>query len=111
MDMKTDPLKYSPDIVGDYEPAHILSSIRIIMGSDIPYEFRTTCVRPIVGKTSIEKIAETINGADLFALQRFRNGRILAPAFFDGVDSPYTEEDLMSLKGIASKWVKRCIVR
>ena len=48
MDIKTDPLHYPRSIKKDSDPDSILSSIQIIMNSALPYEFRTTCVKPIV---------------------------------------------------------------
>lgn len=111
MDIKTDPFYYSPDIVRDYDPGDIFSSIRVIMESGILYEFRTTCVRPIVGETAIERIAETIKGARLYALQRFRNSRVLHPEFFNEEWVDYTEDELLHLKTAAGKWAKSCVIR
>ena len=111
MDVKTDPLHYSPHIVRDYDPADILLSIRVIIESDILYEFRTTCVRPIVGKAAIESIAGIIKGARLYALQRFCNNKVLRPEFFAETKASYTEDELLHLKTMAAKWVKACIVR
>jgi len=111
MDIKTDPFHYSPYIVRDYDPSDILSSIQVIMESGILYEFRTTCVRPIVCEAAIERIAETIKDARRYALQRFRNRGVLHPEFFDETVASYTEEELRQLKSIAGKWVKKCVVR
>ena len=111
MDIKTEPSHYSPYIVRDYDPGDILSSIQVIMESGILYEFRTTCVKPIVCEAAIERIAETIKGARRYALQRFRNRKVLHPEFFDGTVAFYTEDELRQLKTIAGKWVKKCVVR
>jgi len=81
------------------------------MESVVAYEFRTTCARPFVDLGVIGKIAKTIKGAMLYALQRFRNGRILHPEFFQKAEAPYTEDELMHLKSIAEQWVKQCILR
>jgi len=72
MDIKTDPLHYSPMIVKNYNPGHILTSIKTIMEKAKTYEFRTTCVKSIVAEQNIENIAKTIRGAALYVLQRFR---------------------------------------
>jgi len=111
MDIKTDPFQYSLYVVKDYDPGNILSSIRIIMESGIHYEFRTTCVRPIVKEVDIERISKTIRGARRYALQRFRNSRVLHPEFFKDTGACYTEDELIRLKTMATRWVKRCIVR
>ena len=60
MDIKTDPFDYSPVIKNEIEPDDIFSSIRIIMASAINYEFRTTCIRPFVNESVVERIAQYI---------------------------------------------------
>lgn len=111
MDIKTDPLYYSPFIKKNYYPDHILTSIRIIMESALAYEFRTTCAKPLVDTHIIENIAKTIKGAMLYALQRVHNTEILHPEFFGDAGAYYEEDELIQLKSIAEPWVKRCIVR
>jgi len=111
MDIKTDPLRYSPLIVKDYDPAQILASIHTIMETAQDYEFRTTCVKPIVDEQSIAKIAKTISGAPLYVLQHFRNGRVLRPEYFAQNEGIYGEVGLRLLKSIAEPWVKKCIIR
>jgi pyruvate formate lyase activating enzyme len=111
MDIKTDPFQYAPFIVKDYNPGHILTSIRLIMDSSLGYEFRTTCVKPIVDEKGIENIAMIIDGADSYVLQRFRPNSVLYPEFFQEPGCDYDEEDLLSLKSIAELWVKECVIR
>jgi pyruvate formate lyase activating enzyme len=111
MDIKTDLLCYSPLIVKDYDPAQILASIHTIMGTAKAYEFRTTCVKPIVDEQSIEEVSKTIRGATLYVLQHFRNGRVLHPEYFAQNQGSYDEEGLRHLKSIAEPWVKECIIR
>ncbi|MBW1804555.1 MAG: anaerobic ribonucleoside-triphosphate reductase activating protein, partial [Deltaproteobacteria bacterium] len=81
MDIKTDAFHYRPYIKRDFNPEHIFSSIRIIMEKADAYEFRTTCVKPIVDDGIIKNIAMTIQGAKLYALQRFHETDILHPEF------------------------------
>ena len=112
MDVKTDPLSYPPAIAKEYDPGQILTSIETIMGSGISYEFRTTCIKPIVDKQSIKNIARTIKGAELYALQRFRDDNgVLDPQFFAKTDAGHSKDELRKLKAIAEPWVKKCIVR
>jgi pyruvate formate lyase activating enzyme len=111
MDVKTDLLYYSPLIVKDSDPAQILASIHTIMETAGAYEFRTTCVKPIVDEHSIAKIAKAIRGATLYVLQHFRNGRVLHPEYFAENQRSYDEDGLRHLKSIAEPWVKKCIIR
>lgn len=111
MDIKTDPLHYSPFIKIDYSPHNILSSIQIIMESSTAYEFRTTCVKPIVNEQDIENIAKIIKGAMLYVLQRFHNTEVLNPGFFQETEADYDEPELMMLKSLVDRWVEKCIIR
>ena len=111
MDIKTDPLHYPPSIQKNFDPDSILSSIQIIMNSGLPYEFRTTCVKPILDADDVENIAKTIEGSMLYALQRFNNSNVLHPEFFQERNATYDDDELMTLKSIAEPWVEKCIVR
>lgn len=111
MDIKTDPMNYSPYIKKDCDPETIFSSIRIIMESGLPYEFKTTCIKPLVDESIVENICHLIQGADLYALQQFRDKQVLHPEFFDGKECCFSDEELQGFKAVASSWVKECIVR
>lgn len=112
MDIKSDPLRYPPAIAKIYDPAQILASIETIMGSGIAYEFRTTCIKPIVDEKSIINIVKTIKGAKLYALQRFRDDNgVLYPRFFTQTGAGHSKDELGKLKAAAEPWVKKCIVR
>ena len=111
MDLKTDPMLYSSCIKANCNPDPLLASIRILMESGIDYEFRTTCVKPIVTFETIENISQLIQGARRYALQRFRNNAVLHPDFFGGVENEYSDEELAQLKANAEKRVKMCVIR
>jgi len=111
MDIKTDPLQYSPLLVKDYDPGHVLTSIRTIMDRAKAYEFRTTCVESLVTAQIIEIISKTIRGASQYVLQHFRKGMVLHPEYFRADRSNYDEGGLRQLKAIAEPWVKKCLIR
>ena len=111
MDIKADPFQYTAFIRKDCNPDHILASIRLIMNSSVDYEFRTTCVKPIVNEQGIKNIAMLIEGATSYVLQRFRPSSVLHPEFFQEIGGDYDEEGLMSLKSTAEPWVHECVIR
>ncbi|MDM8551643.1 anaerobic ribonucleoside-triphosphate reductase activating protein [Desulfobacterales bacterium HSG2] len=111
MDIKTDPFHYSPLIKKDCDYESILSSIRIIMESGLPYEFKTTCIKPLVDEQVIRSISHIIQGAMLYALQQFHKTEVLQPEFFRKNIYAYTFDELMLLKSVAEPWVEACIVR
>ena len=111
MDIKTDPVLYRSYIKAGCNPDPILDSIRIILSSGIDYEFRTTCVKPIVTVETIENMSRLIQGARRYALQRFRNNGVLHPEFFGGVENEYSDVEFQQLKAAAEPWVEECILR
>ena len=111
MDIKTDPWHYSPLIRKECNPDHIRSSIQIIMQSSIPYEFKTTCLKPFVDENIIERIAKLINNAMLYVLQQFHDTGVLHPEFFQNTARRFDDDELLRLQSIAEPWVKKCIVR
>ena len=111
MDIKTDPLNYSALIQKKFDPDNIVSSIRIIMESNIDYEFRTTCIKPLVDVRIIDGISRLISGSMLYALQKFNNTRVLHPEFFQKNGCGHNNDELMHFQSIAKPWVKKCIVR
>ena len=111
MDIKTDPLDYSPVIRRNQDANQILSSIQIIMESAPDYEFRTTCIKPLVSKAVINSIGRRIQGARRYALQRFHDVHVLHPEYFQDSGQPCSEEELIGLKQVAESWVTDCIIR
>lgn len=112
MDIKTDPADYSPLIKKEINCTQLLSSIRLIMESNIPYEFKTTCIRPLINEEVIERIAHMIQGARLYALQKFRNSSdVLQPDFFSKEQRGFSDDELNGFRLIADKWVGKCILR
>ena len=111
MDIKTDPAHYSPYIQKKGDPGCILESIRIIMESAPAYEFRTTCVKPLVNAASIETIGRLIRGAQLYVLQHFQNTDILQPQFFRAIDHTFSNDELEDLQSLIQPYVDQCLIR
>ena len=111
MDIKTEPFHYTSLVKSDCHPDNLIKSILVIMESTLGYEFRTTCVKPLVNAQMIENIAKIIEGAELYALQTFNNTKVLNPDFFCESRGDYEEGWLTHLKSIADPWVQKCIIR
>jgi pyruvate formate lyase activating enzyme len=88
-----------------------VGSVELIMASGIDYEFRTTCVKPIVTRRTVENILQLIRGARLYVLQRFRDSALLHPEFFQNGAGECNQEDLSQFKTLAEEWVDECIIR
>lgn len=111
MDIKTDPVKYSPVIAKNFQPKHIFESIHTILEAQIAHEFKTTCIKPIVNATVIKTISRLIQGADRYALQYFQDTAVLQPRFFEAYPDQYKKDDLRRFKAIAAPWVQECLIR
>lgn len=111
MDIKTDPANYPRRIAPQNCTDSIQQSIALIMSGGLPYEFRTTCVPPFVDESILEKIARSITGARCYVLQPFKADKILSPAFFRDLASPYSREDLNRFQTLVAPWVQTCVVR
>lgn len=113
MDIKTDPSRYTPVITKFIDTAAIQSSIRLILGSEIAHEFRTTCVKSIVSKEDILTIARLIGGAKLFVLQKAQcnHVKILHPEFFEKSDRQYEDQTIEEFREAASGFIQKCYIR
>lgn len=111
MDIKTDPREYGPCVKEDFDTTKVLASIRVIMESNLPYEFRTTCVQKIVDEEKISNISRQIKGARLYALQKYHPTKILHPEFFEQGKVGFADDAMARFQSIAGHYVRECIVR
>lgn len=70
MDVKCSLPRYA-DFVEFADPEAIRDSIRLLLGSTMAYEFRTTLIEPVHTDEEMSAIGETVRGATCFALQPF----------------------------------------
>ncbi len=111
MDIKTDPERYAEGIGHLSDSSALLASLQIIMDSGVDYEFRTTCVRPLVTPGTIQHIAQLISGSRRYALQPFKACGMLRPDYFRGIDPSCSPEEMERFRRIAEPWVSCCTVR
>ena len=81
------------------------------MESTISYEFKTTCVKPLINESIMDRITRLIYGAGRYVIQRFQPEVVLHPEFFQENDYQFSEEEFLQLKSIANSRVKNCIIR
>jgi pyruvate formate lyase activating enzyme len=111
MDVKTDPDRYAPVLCTPDPAAAIRASIALIMRSGLPYEFRTTCFRPLVSALTMGRIASSIKGAKAYAIQKFYAKETLDPDAGSTKDHFFDDSELWHLKAIADPMVEYCCVR
>jgi len=111
MDIKTDPERYEGCIAGRCDSSALLASMRVIMDSELDYEFRTTCVKPLVTPDTVECIARLIQGCRRYTLQPFKAAALLHPEYFSTCDPACSPDEMDHLKCVAEPWVQTCLVR
>lgn len=116
MDIKTAVGNYGPPLCDLEEDtgknsgiqAKIRQSIDLIMDGAADYEFRTTCVRPFVDADIIERITETIQGAQCYTLQTYHAAKILDPEYFQHHSPGFSPDQMARLRKLAAPNVKHC---
>lgn len=108
MDIKNSEEKY-PETIGckTVDINKIKESIKLIMSSGLPYEFRTTLVKEFHTFNSIEGVGKLINGANKIYLQKFvdREGVIQKGL------NPIDEKTALEFKNVLQKYTKTCELR
>ena len=84
MDIKNSRARYGETIgVPGFSTANVEKSVALIMGSGLPYEFRTTLCAELHDETSVREIGEWIKGCKAYFLQAYRDSEeILVPGLY-----------------------------
>lgn len=110
MDIKAPEKKYEKVTGVKINLDDIKKSIKLIMNSELPYEFRTTMVPGLHGSEDIAGIGKLIQGARLWYLQQFKSDTDLVNKQLEG-EKAYTKKDLEKIQEAGDGFVKKCEVR
>ncbi len=108
MDVKNEVWKFRDIVWIELDENPYLESIKLLLNSDIDYEFRTTVIKWFHNKEIIENIAKYISGAKSYYLQNYKWWNTLNPNF---EWQSFNETELEYLKTIASKYIKNVWIR
>ena len=108
MDIKNSPAKYA-DTAGipGFDLSPVEESIRLIMGSGVDYEFRTTVTRELHCTEDFDAIGAWIRGAKRYFLQNFEDSGNLIGGDFHG----FSEAEIRVLSRRAAPYVEYIGVR
>jgi len=111
MDVKAPltPESYRKVARRDVDIAEVRSSIRTIIASGVPHEFRITVVPRLVGPQEVEGIAPELQGAQAAALQNFQPDHCLDEAL--RAVPPYLPQEMDAMAALLEGFVGRVIVR
>lgn len=119
MDIKAPLLKYSQVAYAGFLTENITpskirslkeniqSSIKLIMNSDIEYEFRTTVVKPLHSIDDMIGIGKLIKGAQKYYIQNFIPSKQISDQKFES----FSEADLQKMKATIEPYVKLTQIR
>jgi len=110
MDLKADEDGYEKTVSVKVSFEQIEKSVKIIMSSGLPYEFRTTCVPDLINKEMVGRMGEIIKGADKWYLQKFKSDVELVNNDFESKKS-FTDIEMDEFVEIASGYAKECSKR
>ena len=108
MDIKNEVWKFSESIWVELDEKPYLESIKLIMNSDIDYEFRTTVIKGVHNKKIIENIAKYIIWAKTYYLQNYKLAKTLDPDF---KWESFSENELEKFKNIWEKYIEKVWIR
>ena len=102
---------YSAITKNEFHPEKIKQSIELLLNGPLPYEFRTTCVKPFVDQTRIEKIGELIRGADHLFLQKFDHTHVSCHDYAGNRDAGFDDAGMADLRQRVQPYVVDCRIR
>jgi pyruvate formate lyase activating enzyme len=109
MDIKAPLEKYKDIVKTQVNPDSIKESIRLILKSKIPYEFRTTVVQSQLEEKDILQIGKLIPGADRYALQKFVPAKVLEKKFLK--EKSYPDEVFQKIKKHLENKINSVLIR
>ena len=110
MDIKAPLARYSEVVGVAADCKNIEKSVKMIINSGLPYEFRTTVVPGLLNKPDFEEMGGLIKGAKEWYLQNFKSDTGLVDDNFE--EKPgYTAKEMAEFAAIGQKYVDLCEVR
>ena len=110
MDIKAPWEKYATVVGVAVNLENLQKSVKMIMTSGLPYEFRTTLVPGLHERDDIAKMGVAIKGANRWYLQKFKPDVGLVDSSFEGKET-FLDKDLEALALIGADFVKECRAR
>ncbi|MCD6321866.1 MAG: anaerobic ribonucleoside-triphosphate reductase activating protein [Clostridiales bacterium] len=109
MDIKAPLKKYREIISVDINTDDIKKSIKLIMSSNLNYEFRTTVVKNQLYEEDFIEIGQLIKGTRLYVLQKFIPSKLNDIRFLS--KTTYSDEEFENLKHLMQEYVGECTIR
>ena len=92
-----------------FDPAIISQTVKLLLGAEIEYEFRTTVCPALLKGEDVLDIARAIAGAKKFVLQQFVPKDTLDPNLTKV--TPYSKDEFVKMAAACREFVKNTIIR
>lgn len=93
MDVKNSLQKYAVTVgLESVDTSKIKESINTLLSSDVEYEFRTTLIKEFHTAGDMEKIADTINGAQRYFMQKYKDNEECISHGFSPIEKDEAEK-------------------
>jgi pyruvate formate lyase activating enzyme len=103
VDIKTTPERYHLLTAVPDAARRVTETVGLLVGAGISHEFRTTAYRPLITPAELPRIAESLSGGHLYAIQQFRPTVTLDPAAADVV--PASPLALLTAAEACRQWI------
>lgn len=110
MDLKAPLEKYSQVVSAPVNCQEIEKSVKIIITSGLPHEFRTTVVPGLLVLEDFELMGKIIAGADAWYLQKFKSDTELVDRNLENTVS-VSDAKMLEMVALGKKYVKICELR
>lgn len=110
MDIKGPRVKYKKITGSAMSFNKIKKSVKIIIESGLPHEFRTTIIPGLTTQADMREIGKIIKGADKWFLQKIKTDIDLIDNKLKKI-KPTSNKELEEMQKIGSKYVKQCKLR
>lgn len=107
MDIKNAPEAYANTCGGADVLESVEESVKILRNSGIPYEFRTTVVKPLHSEETMKALGQWLSGEEPYFIQNFRDtGDLVGQGL-----SSFSEEELKQLQKAVLPYLPNAQVR
>lgn len=110
MDLKAPLEKYEEVVSAKVNCQDLQKSVKMIIESGLPHEFRTTVVPGLHELADFSKMGQVITGADAWYLQKFKSDTELVDRNLE-TKQPFSDKQMQEMASEGSKYVKICEVR
>ena len=110
MDLKAPDDKYEKVTGVKINCQNLEKSVKMVIESGLPHEFRTTVVPGLLELSDFDKMGTAISGADAWYLQKFKSDTELVDRDLEK-HAPFSDKEMEEMASVGKKYVKICEVR